>query len=137
MYIHCGCALFWFVQSLWILSITCLPHTTTTLPPPRFSTSLYPLPSYLMVCNITDALSLYFPFHDYHTVVPLLQTCSTSEFVYDHACFVYVYLWIYLPHTRENMHLLCFWSRLTSLSVMFSTCIHLSSNPVSLFLVAE
>jgi hypothetical protein len=28
-----------------------------------------------------------------HKAVPLFQTCPTSEFVYDHACFcVYVYL---------------------------------------------
>jgi hypothetical protein len=47
---------------------------------------------------------------EYHflvVVVPLLQTCS--EFVHDHAYYcVYAYLWIYLPHTRENMQLLCF-----------------------------
>jgi hypothetical protein len=48
---------------------------------------------------------LFFPsFPKFHRVVPLLQTCSTSEFVYDHACFcVNVYLWIYFPCMRENV----------------------------------
>jgi hypothetical protein len=42
-------------------------------------------------------------FPKFHRVVPLLQTCSTSEFVYDHAWFcVYVYLWNYLPHMTEK-----------------------------------
>jgi hypothetical protein len=42
-------------------------------------------------------------FHEFHRVVPLLQTCSTSKFVYDRACFcVYVYLWIYLPHREKT-----------------------------------
>jgi hypothetical protein len=35
---------------------------------------------------------------------------------------------------RENMHLLCFWSWLTSLSMISYNCIHLPSNPMSLFL---
>jgi hypothetical protein len=66
-----------------------------------------------------------------------LQTCSTSEFVCGHACFcVYVYLWIYLPYMRENMRPLCFWSWLTSLNMMYPSCIHLPSN-MSLFLLAE
>jgi hypothetical protein len=79
-----------------------------------------------------------FRFPKFHRVVPLLITCSTFEFVYDHACFcVCVYLWIYLPHTRENMHLLCFWFWLTSLSMMSSSCIHLPLNRMPLFLMAE
>jgi hypothetical protein len=58
-------------------------------------------------------------FPKFHRVVPLLQTSSTFEFVYDHACFyMYIYLWICLPHMRENMHLLCFWSWLTSLTMI-------------------
>jgi hypothetical protein len=77
-------------------------------------------------------------FPEFHRVVILLQTYSTTEFVYDHVWFcVYIYLWIYLPHMRETMHLLCFWSWLTSLNMMSSNCIHLPSNPMPLFLVAE
>jgi hypothetical protein len=38
---------------------------------------------------------------------------------------------------RENMHLLCFWSWLTSLSMISSNCIPLPSNRMSSFLVAE
>jgi hypothetical protein len=74
----------------------------------------------------------------FHRVVPLLQTCSTSEFVYDYAWFyVYVYLWIYLPCMRENTWLLYFWSWLMPLYMMSSNCIHLPSNHMSLFLMAE
>jgi hypothetical protein len=88
-----------------------------------------------MLCDITDALSFSFPFPLSPSSIELLQTCSTSELVYDHACFcVYVYLWIYLPHMRENMQLLCFWSWLTSLNMMPSNCIHLPSNHMSSFL---
>jgi hypothetical protein len=59
-----------------------------------------------MLCDTTEPL-IFFSFpsdHEFHRVVPLLQTYSTSEFVYDHACScVYVYLWIYLPCMRENL----------------------------------
>jgi hypothetical protein len=55
----------------------------------------------------------------FHKVVPLLQTCSTSEFEYDHAWFcVHVYLWIYLPYMREKIRPSCFWAWLTSLTLM-------------------
>jgi hypothetical protein len=53
----------------------------------------------------------FFSFPEFHRVVPLLQTCSTTEFIHDHVWFcVYVYLWTYLPCMREKMHFLCFWS---------------------------
>jgi hypothetical protein len=59
----------------------------------------------LMLCHPLFLSS----FPEFHRVVALLQTCSTSEFVHDHACFcVYVYLWLYLPRMRENMCLLSF-----------------------------
>jgi hypothetical protein len=48
-----------------------------------------------MFYDITDTLSFssFLSFPELHRVVPLLQTCSTYEFVHDHACFcVYVYL---------------------------------------------
>jgi hypothetical protein len=48
-------------------------------------------------------------FPEFHRILPLLQTCFTSEFIYDHDFIgAYVYLWIYLPCMRENMHLLSF-----------------------------
>jgi hypothetical protein len=86
-----------------------------------------------MVCNITDALLFSFPFppspssiewfHCYKHVLHL--GCIWS------ACFcVYVSLWLYLPHMRENMRLLWFWSRQTSLNVMSCSCIHLPSNTI-------
>jgi hypothetical protein len=43
-------------------------------------------------------------FPEFHRVVPLLQTCSTTEFVFDHACFcVYVYL-LDLSSMYERKH---------------------------------
>jgi hypothetical protein len=87
-------------------------------------------------CSVILFSFLSFP--EFHRVATMLQRCSTTEFVYDRVCFcVYVYLWIYLPHMRENMRILCFWSWLTSLNMMSSHCIHLPSNSMSLFLVAE
>jgi hypothetical protein len=69
-------------------------------PPPFFNSfqclSLYPPPSQ-MLC-ITILLMLYrslFPssFPEFHSVVLILQACSTYMFAYDHVCFcVYVYL---------------------------------------------
>jgi hypothetical protein len=53
-------------------------------------------------CSII--LSSFPSFPEFHRVVPLLQTCSTYEFVYDNACLVYMFIfWIYLPHMRENV----------------------------------
>jgi hypothetical protein len=74
-----------------------------------------------------------------HRVVLLLQSCSTSEFVYSHVCFVYVFIfWIYLLHMRENMWPFLSLAYLTSLNLVSSNCIHLPLNhTVSLFLMAE
>jgi hypothetical protein len=55
------------------------------------------------------------------------------------SCFcVYLYLWIYLPCIRENMHLLCFWSWPTSLtwypptaSIYLQTTCHYSLWPTN------
>jgi hypothetical protein len=107
MYALCGCALLWSVQSLLILSLTLSPPI-----PPFFNlfqyTFLYRLPSHLVVCDFTVALSFSFPFFLSPNSIEL-QTCYTTEFVYDHACFcVYVYLWICRPRMKENMYLLCF-----------------------------
>jgi hypothetical protein len=91
MYAHCGYALLWSIQHLPLLSLTPLP------PPPIFQQLLVRIliPSTfldVMFYNITDALSVSFSFPKFQRVV-LLQTCSTSEFVRDHACFcVYVCL---------------------------------------------
>jgi hypothetical protein len=55
-----------------------------------------------MLCDITDAL--WFSFPEFHRVIPLLQTCSTSEFVYDHACFCICVLSLDLSSTYERKH---------------------------------
>jgi hypothetical protein len=117
-------------------SIT-LPYYFTSHPP--FSINIlisFTFTSYVMLYYWCSILLFSFPsFLTFHRVVPLLQTCSTSEFVYDRACFcIYFYLWIYLPHMRENIQFLCFWAWFTSLNMMSSNCIHLPSNYMSLFL---
>jgi hypothetical protein len=46
-----------------------------------------------MFYNIVDALHFisFSSFHEFHWIIPLLQTCSTCKFMYDHVCFcVYV-----------------------------------------------
>jgi hypothetical protein len=84
----------------------------------------------LLMLHHSLFLSLFPP--QFHRAVPLLQTCSTTEFACDHVCFcVYVCLWIYLPNMRENMHLLCFWSWLSPLNTKSSNYIHLPSNAMS------
>jgi hypothetical protein len=48
-----------------LIPSTTLPYPFTSCPPFFNSfqyTSFYPLPSYLMLCHITDALSFFFPF---------------------------------------------------------------------------
>jgi hypothetical protein len=45
----------------------------------------------------------------FHSVTPLLLTCSTLQMVYDYVVFVYTFIfWIYLPHMTENMGPLSF-----------------------------
>jgi hypothetical protein len=107
MYALCGCALLWAVPFLQIFSLTPLP------PSPCFSTHILissTFTSYGMQYYRCSVILFSFPsFPEFHRVVTLLQTCSTTEHVYDHACFcVYVSLWIYLSHMRQNMGLLSF-----------------------------
>jgi hypothetical protein len=83
---------------------------------------------------------ILFPFPSFpkvHRVVPLLQTCSTYEFVYEHTCFcIYVYLLDLFSMHEENMWSLSFWAWLTSLNITSSNCIHFPSNHLSLCLMA-
>jgi hypothetical protein len=110
MYAYCGCALLWPIHPLPLLSLTPLPPT------PHFSiafnTYLYILYLHILCHSILLMLVIlfsFFSFPEFHRVVPLLQTCSISEFVYDHVCFcVHIYLWIYLLCMRENMCLLAY-----------------------------
>jgi hypothetical protein len=100
----------------------CNPFEYSALPfylsPSIFQQFLIPIlisstcTSYVMWYYWCASIFYSFPsFPEFHRVVSLSQTCSMSEFVYDHAGFcVYVYLWIYFPRMRENMWLLCFWS---------------------------
>jgi hypothetical protein len=64
--------------------------------------------SYVMWCYWYSIILFSFPFFPkFHTVVPLLQTCSTSEFVYDHACFVYMFFFGSIFHLWEKTCSLC------------------------------
>jgi hypothetical protein len=124
--------LLWFVQALPFTIpypfISHLPFSTA------FSTHPYNL--YLHRCYVLYYWCLmilfFFPsFPKFHRVVPLLQTCSTFEFINDHAFFVYMLIfWMYLPYMKENIWFLFFWDWITSLNMMSSNCIHLSSNHV-------
>jgi hypothetical protein len=138
----------WCMPSGGVLSLICsIPSNTLPYPFTSYLPIFQHLSIHILISLASCGMRYYwcstiffsFPsFPEFHRVVPLLQTCPTTEFVFDNACFcVYVYLWIHLPPMRENMHLLCFWFWLTSLKMMSSNCIHLPSNPISLFLVAE
>jgi hypothetical protein len=105
MYAQCGYTLFWSVQHLPLLFLTPLPLL------PFFNsfqyTSLYPLPSqilcFMILLMLYHSLFLFF-FYEFHRVVPLLLTCCSYEFVYDHVCFcLYVYL-LNLSSMYERKH---------------------------------
>jgi hypothetical protein len=120
-----------------------IPSNTLPYPFTSHSTIFQPLSVHILISSTFTSCGMryyccsvilfsFLSFPKFHRVVPLLQTCSTTEFVYDHACFcVYIYLRIYLPCMRENMHLLCFWSGL--LNMMSSNCIHLPSKQFLIF----
>jgi hypothetical protein len=87
-------------------------------------------------CSVT--LFSFPSFPEFHRIVSLLQTCSTSEFVYDHACFcAYVYLLDLSSMYERKTWSLCFWAWLTLLSMMSSSYIHLPSNHMSLLLMGN
>jgi hypothetical protein len=66
-----GVTYFGPVGPLPLLSLTPLPRTSPFFNSFQY-TSLYPLPSHLTFCDITDALTFSFPFPEFHRVVPLL-----------------------------------------------------------------
>jgi hypothetical protein len=106
IYSHCGYSSLWFVQPLPSLSLTSLPPISIFQ-----QLSIHMLISSMftsMVCHITYALTFFFsfPLSEFHRVISLLQTCSPSEFVHDHARFcIHFTFWIYPPCVRENMWL--------------------------------
>jgi hypothetical protein len=121
MYPCCEYTLLWSIQPLPLLSLT--PSL-----PPRIIQQL-------SILNIIFSTFSFPSFPKFHKGVPLLHTCLYM------VMFVFVYMlifWIYLPHMRENMWPLSFWTWLTSLNMMSSNCIHLhSDHMVSFFLMAE
>jgi hypothetical protein len=99
MYAHCEYTLLWSVQPLLLLSY---PFTSY---PPFFNsfqyTSLYHLASYLMSCDITDALSFSFPeFQSSSTITNILYiwVCIWS------CLFLYICLSLDLSTTYKRKH---------------------------------
>jgi hypothetical protein len=99
-------------------------HYSTT-----FNTYHYIL--YRHRCNVFQycwlSLSIFFPsspkFHYYKHVLHMSLCMIMFAFVH---MFIFS---IYLPHKRENMRPLSFWTWLTSLDIMYSNCVHLPSTP--------
>jgi hypothetical protein len=140
MYAHCENTFLWSVQPLPLLSLTLLSHTL------HFSTAfdthpyiLYLYRRYVLWYYWSSIILFSFPsspssinqFHCYKHVLHMSLYMIVFVFVY---MFVF---WIYLPHMRENMWPLSLWTWLTSLNMMSSSCIHLPSNYLSLFLMSE
>jgi hypothetical protein len=122
MYPHCDYNLLWFIQPFPLLSLSLTFPSFSR----AFNTYCYVLKFHryyvLWYCWCSIFLFSFPSFPKFHTVVPLLQTCSTSEFVNDHVCFVCMFIfWIYLPHMREDMWTLSIWTWLTSLNMMSSS----------------
>jgi hypothetical protein len=113
-----------------------LPHPFTSHPPFFSSvqyTCLRPLPSHLMVRILLTFYHSLFPFPlflssaEYSTVTNVfcIWVCIWSCLFLLH-----VYLWLYLPHMKENMQPLSFWAWLTSFNMISSNCNHLPSNHI-------
>jgi hypothetical protein len=103
--------------SQWIPAVSLLycgqfnPCLTLYLPPPLFTsfqcTSLCPLPAQMwcfMILWCSIILFSFPSFPEFHRVVPLLKTCSTSEFVYDHVWFCVCVYFLDLSSTCERKH---------------------------------
>jgi hypothetical protein len=79
-----GCVVLWSVQPLPLLSFPPLPATS------QFLTAFNAHPYILYIDTICHEILLilcHSLFRSLFLLVALLQTCSTSEFAYDHACF--------------------------------------------------
>jgi hypothetical protein len=79
------------------------PHLSTAFN--AYSYILYLHRCYVLQYYWSSLLMFSFPsFLQFRSLVPQLQTCSMYEFIYDHACFVYMFIfWIYLPCIREKV----------------------------------
>jgi hypothetical protein len=106
MYPCCEIILLWSVQPLPLLFLTPLPLT------PHFLTPfiIHPYILYLHRCYALQyywcsiILFSFLSVPKFHSLAPLLQTCSIYEFVYECACFyVYVYL-LDLSSMYEKKH---------------------------------
>jgi hypothetical protein len=144
MYAHCAYALLWPIQTLPLLSLTPLPpicsfheHLVRKSPCVLYLHILW-FPMLLIICHCSLFLSLFLWVPLFLTSHSDVLRCFTSEFVHNHACFcVHVYLWICLPHMREDKNSLCFWAWLTSLNIISYDDIHLPSNHMKSFLMAD
>jgi hypothetical protein len=93
MYALCECTLLWSIQLLPLLSLTLL-HPIPTFQQLSIHTLISSAFTYYVMQYYWCYIILFsFPsFPEFHRVLPLLQACSTSEFVDDQACFVYIFV---------------------------------------------
>jgi hypothetical protein len=108
------------------------------LPSPHFSPAFntHPYILHLHILWYAISLMLYhslpFPLPQFHGAVQLLHTCSTSEFVYDHAWFcAYVCLLDLSSVDERKCSAFVFLILANFTYIMSSNCIHLPSNPMS------
>jgi hypothetical protein len=125
------CTLISLVPSI-ILPTSSHPHYSTA-----FSAFSYAF--FLNWCNVFKyySLSISFPLKQSHYCKYIYGKCIYTHMYVYVIMFVFVYLfifWIYQPHMKENIQLLCFWTWLTSLNIMISTSIHLPANNIISFL---
>jgi hypothetical protein len=119
------------VNILYLVSLAIFIITPYFFPPTfHYQLSVCIIRSYVhrdvMYFHIVDSYhSLSFPSPEFNSIVWLLQTCFIYKCVitaYDHVFFVYTFNFcICIPHMRENMWPLPFWTWLTSLNLCRTT----------------
>jgi hypothetical protein len=118
---HRGCTLLWSVQPLPLLSLT--PFLSTPLIFQQLSIHMLissTFTFYVMWHYWCSIIVFSFPsFPEVHRVVPLLQTCFTSEFVYNSCFCVYVYIG----------SILSVWKKTWSCCVLDPGLLHLTQCP--------
>jgi hypothetical protein len=91
------------------ISLNTLPYSFTSQP--HFSTNILissTFTSYGMLYYWCSIILIPFPsFPEFHRVVPLLQICSIFEFVYDHAYFVYMFIFRSIFCIWEKICIFC------------------------------
>jgi hypothetical protein len=134
----------WYIPAavLYFGQFNSFHYSPLTLPShlPHFITAFNSYPSilYLHRCYVLQycwrsIIPFSFPFFpEFHSVVPLLQTCSTCLFLCIYLSFGSIF------HLWEKTYGLYFSEPdLTSLNMISTNCIHLTSNHMAFFHMAE